>query len=417
MFPERLAYELYMTEEKIPAMKHHGMFINTYGFAHYWLGNLKSGEMNEVLRLPKFKTSHTKVRILERKQKMSKIDELYEIRLATINDVDAIMDFIRREWNENHILASNRELFLWQYGCTEYGNSRDINVLLMVSRSSGEIMGMQGFVQYSEEKISSQISTAIIKISPQIKIPMAGVELLRNQTSFVGSSGCFASGANPKTILPIYDKLFKHKTGIMQQFYVLNTNITEYKIADIKENWTPVYTNVGYSLHHIETMEELKDRFEIESCYDRLPVKSEQYFKKRYFEHPMYQYIVYGIFNPNKQCVGVVFTREICINGSKILRIVDYRGNLRELGNIGNCLEELMADNGYEYIDLMASDLDETLMKRSGFALLVPEGSNIIPNYFEPFERKNIKIYYHKSVDVVIFKADGDQDRPNVNNT
>ena len=172
---------------------------------------------------------------------MGKIDELYEIRLATIDDVDAIMDFIRREWNENHILATNRELFLWQYGRTEYGNSRDINVLLMVNRSNGEIMGMQGFVQYCEERESSPISTAIIKISSQVKIPMAGVELIRRQTDFAGSSGCFASGVNPKTIMPIYDKIFKHKTGIMQQYYVLNANIAEYKIADIKENWTGRY--------------------------------------------------------------------------------------------------------------------------------------------------------------------------------
>lgn len=345
---------------------------------------------------------------------MSKIDELYEIRLATIDDVDAIMDFIRREWNENHILAANRELFLWQFGCTEYGNGRDINVLLMISRSNGEIMGMQGFVQYSGEKKSSQISTAIVKISSQVKIPMAGVELMRRQTDFAGNSGCFASGVNPKTIMPIYDKIFRHKTGMMQQYYMLNANIAEYKIADIKENRTPVYTNAGYSLQRIETMEELKGRFEIERCYDRLPVKSEQYFKKRFFEHPMYRYVAYGIINSNKHCVGVIFTREICINGAKVLRIVDYRGDLRELGNIGNCIEELMAENGYEYIDLMASDLDETVMERSGFALLDPEGLNIIPNYFEPFERKNIEIYYYQSVDVVIFKADGDQDRPSV---
>lgn len=345
---------------------------------------------------------------------MGKIDELYEIRLATIDDVDGIMDFIRREWNENHILATNRELFLWQYGRTEYGNSRDINVLLMMNHSSGEVMGVQGFVQYSGERESSPISTAIIKISSKVKIPMAGVELMRRQSGFVGSSGCFASGVNPKTILPIYDKLFKHKTGIMQQYYVLNANITEYKIANITENWTPAYINAGYSLHHIETMKELKDSFEIGRCYDRLPVKSEQYLKKRFFEHPMYQYVAYGIVNHDKHCVGVIFTREICINGAKALRIVDYRGDLRELGNLGNCMEELMVDHGYEYVDLMASDLDEAVMKRAGFVLLDPGDSNIIPNHFEPFERKNIKNYYHKSMDVVIFKADGDQDRPNV---
>lgn len=37
---EKLAYELYMTEEQIRTMKRHGMFIGLHGYDHYWLGNL-----------------------------------------------------------------------------------------------------------------------------------------------------------------------------------------------------------------------------------------------------------------------------------------------------------------------------------------------------------------------------------------
>ncbi len=34
--------------------------------------------------------------------------------------------------------------------------------------------------------------------------------------------------------------------------------------------------------------------------------------------------------------------------------------------------------------------------------------------YFDPFLRENIEIWYQKSKEeIVIFKADGDQDRPN----
>jgi len=37
---EKLAYELYMTEEQIRTLKRHGMFIGCHGYDHYWLGNL-----------------------------------------------------------------------------------------------------------------------------------------------------------------------------------------------------------------------------------------------------------------------------------------------------------------------------------------------------------------------------------------
>lgn len=44
---EKLAYELYMTEEQIRAMKRHGMFIGLHGYDHYWLGNLPGKQMQE----------------------------------------------------------------------------------------------------------------------------------------------------------------------------------------------------------------------------------------------------------------------------------------------------------------------------------------------------------------------------------
>ena len=57
-------------------------------------------------------------------------------------------------------------------------------------------------------------------------------------------------------------------------------------------------------------------------------------------------------------------------------------------------------------------------MKSSGFKL-INQNSNelIIPNYFNPYLQKNIQIYFFvdsKDIDkVILFKGDGDQDRPN----
>ena len=41
-------------------------------------------------------------------------------------------------------------------------------------------------------------------------------------------------------------------------------------------------------------------------------------------------------------------------------------------------------------------------------------GTRRIPNYFEPFERINVDIYFAASVSkgLVLFRGDGDQDRP-----
>ena len=61
--------------------------------------------------------------------------------------------------------------------------------------------------------------------------------------------------------------------------------------------------------------------------------------------------------------------------------------------------------------------LPENLFTKMGFDLLDLDGEIIIPNYFEPFEQRNVRIevaYKTKNNNYVAFKADSDQDRPNI---
>ena len=62
--------------------------------------------------------------------------------------------------------------------------------------------------------------------------------------------------------------------------------------------------------------------------------------------------------------------------------------------------------------------LDEACFTRMGFQHLdLNQEEIIVPNYFEPFEKKNVKLeiaYKSKSDNYVAFKGDSDQDRPNV---
>lgn len=48
---EQLAYELYMTEEQIRALKRRGMFIGLHGYDHYWLGNLEKNQMENDISM------------------------------------------------------------------------------------------------------------------------------------------------------------------------------------------------------------------------------------------------------------------------------------------------------------------------------------------------------------------------------
>lgn len=48
---EQLAYELYLTEDQLRAMKRHGMYIGCHGYDHYWLGNLSPEQMRQDIAM------------------------------------------------------------------------------------------------------------------------------------------------------------------------------------------------------------------------------------------------------------------------------------------------------------------------------------------------------------------------------
>lgn len=338
-------------------------------------------------------------------------DELYLFRKATVEDTDKIMAFIRNEWNPDHILGTDKELFLWQYGRSEYDDFDNINFIVMTDKIDN-IVGMIGYIAY--DKGNNSISPAMTKVSQKVKIPLAGLELMRRQMKLVGERAQLSSGTNSKTILPLYDKVFHYTTGIMQQYYIINRNIKDYKIASpiLAYDYNDHF-HTKFRLKEVFTFEETVKMYDVEKTYNKILFKSKNFLKKRYYDHPIYKYRKWIVIDDKEEKVGLLFGREIVKNNAKIMRIVDYRGDLENLKLLGDALHNLISENQYEYIDLMVSDLSEFHLEMAGFNLLDPDGKTIIPHYFEPFIRENKKNYYENNTEFVIFKADGDQDRPN----
>ena len=342
---------------------------------------------------------------------MNRYDEAYIFRKATVDDVDSIMSFIKTEWNEKHILANDKDFFMWQYGRGEYNDDNSINFILMTDKD-GHLLGIIGYIPYDNDDIS--VSPAMTKVKASGLLPMTGLEFMKREMRLVGEKNHFASGTNTKTILPLYSKCFHHDYGFMQQYYILNSAVESYKIAYPKtgEKQLP-FVETGYKLKTIQRYEDLVSRYDLGTEYPRMIYKSPEYIKKRFFDHPIYEYQKWFVEDGDGNAVGILFGREIHINGSKVLRLVDFRGNPNDLCELGSALHEMMTENDYEYIDLVVSDMSSYDLGKAGFKLLDFDGETIIPNYFEPFEQRNIKNCYQTNSNNIMFKADGDQDRPN----
>jgi len=328
------------------------------------------------------------------------------IRLANTNDISQIMMFINDHWKENHILARDKAFFTYEH--------QDIDTInYVISLEDNKINGILGFIKYSEN--NSDIATVLWKTLKSDARPMLGVELLQFLRRQEGYNMVFSPGINKKTI-GIYNYLGIY-TNHLNQFLIINDNIQDYQILKLKQKIKLIPNNFilnsNYSLSEINESE-LTFNFDEHDYF--VPHKDRAYFSKRYFNHPIYKYKVYAVYK-KERLSSLLVTREIVAQNSKILRIMDYLGDERDIVYISSHLYQIVLDHDYEYVDFMCFGFSEDTLTRAGFSKIDLRSNELVaPNYFAPFIQENIQINFMadiKSIEKLrICKADGDQDRP-----
>jgi hypothetical protein len=172
------------------------------------------------------------------------------------------------------------------------------------------------------------------------------------------------------------------------------------------------YSNI--SIRKANTFQELEiNSTEKMFSEDNVPFKSKEYIAKRYFNHPAYEYMVYIVHEDMKKADTAIVLRIQECNDSKALRVIDVLGDFAKLGKVTRCVENLAKQVGAEYIDMYELGLDDSMLLEAGW-LEVGKDGNIIPNYFAPYTQCNVDINISTTDEkIVLFKGDGDQDRPN----
>ncbi|GIO12299.1 hypothetical protein J19TS2_18540 [Cohnella xylanilytica] len=344
---------------------------------------------------------------------MNKFDERYEIRLARRSDIEMIMGFIHDYWRKGHIMSRDRNLFEY-----EYVNGEQVNFVIAIDRKTQFLEGIFGFLNCSQtnDPYKKDIWGSMwMVVDTHDNTPFLGVELARRVLDLTGCRMHIGNGANPKTTIPLRRMFFRDKVARMQHYYYLNDKITDYRIAIIKDKKHTCPGSVEHptTLMEFRSFEEVKDRFDIESL-DTIPYKDNWYLNKRFFNHPYYQYTVFGLQDNRGHTGALMVARSLEVNGSRVLRIVDYIGDQSLFAGLNRDLEEIVQKQAYEYVDFYTLGFNSEYILNAGFTLRTDEDKNVIPNYFEPFLQDNVDIWAHYKVNgTLFFKADGDQDRPN----
>lgn len=324
------------------------------------------------------------------------------IRFAKKNDIKNIMEFIDVYWKNNHILSRNKSFF-------EYEHVNGDDVTFVISEENENIDAVLGFIPYA--KSNRDVMTVIWK-SKQTKDPFLGVKLLKYLIDNGDIRTVSSPGINKKT-MGIY-KYLGYSVGKMKHWYRLNDK-KKYTIAKIERKIiSELATEPQYFLEKFNDFSELENNFDFElySKSETKPYKEKSYIKKRYFEHPIYRYNVYGIRNKDNLFKSIIVTRIQQCSNSKVLRLVDCIGDFNVFKNIVFGLDEIVKEFDCEYVDVYECGIPDSIFNESGW-INVEECNNIIPNYFNPYVCSNIDIYYFSTdKDIVLFNGDGDQDRP-----
>lgn len=327
----------------------------------------------------------------------------HTIAFARIGDVADIMSFIYNYWSKEHILAHDQEFFTYFYG-----DRADVHFVIARDKENGAIDGVLGFVPYGKESYDA-VAYALWR-TLKTKDIMLAAELLEYCRAHYGKRLQVSCGINTKTLA--IHKLMGHHIGTLQHYYRI-ADKPSYSVANIKNKRILPCRKGAVRLVPIYRIEDIEADFS--RIVQTRPCKNLAYIEHRYFMHPVYTYSVYGLQGAKGVIEALLVGRAVEQNGCAIGKIVDYIGPEPPLADASGALQEWMELGQYEYIDCYCYGISEKTMHSAGFVLRDAEDPNIIPNYFEPFEQKNIEILFIASDlhNLRLLRGDGDQDRPN----
>lgn len=319
----------------------------------------------------------------------------------------AIQDFIESFWKRNHSLAKSTALLDFQHY-----NANDGLYNYYCAEERKCIWGILGYIPTSQfDKTlfdEKDVWGAMWKIREDCPIHGMGLELMDCLLEGYNSFGAIGISNIARKIYRLYGM----KIDVLKQYYIANPSITQFVICKgLINKRISACSNKEWSLKVLYSLSNIKDI----SCSYR-PRKTITYLKNRYEFHPIYKYFFWGIYKGDN-IVSLWVLRRISIGNNSVFRIVDMLGDIEDIPNIAHLIQSELQNECVEYVDCLNYGIQSSDFETIGFIQHNLDSQNaIVPNYFEPFEQRNVKIElaYKSDYKYVAFKGDSDQDRPNL---
>lgn len=336
---------------------------------------------------------------------------LYDIHFCRHEELTDLQNFIDKYWRKGHVLSYSNTLFEFQHGKEgvdyyTFAIARNIE--------TSEIDAVFGYIEsqkYDSTKTVPNIGWgAIWKVRDDVQnkeIGKLGLKLLKYiiKNSTIET---FASLGISKTHKDLATAL-NFVVGETNHYYLANSAISNFKVAfnpvvsEFYKNCSPLRIDISNRIEGVEISENVN------------PFKNVSYFVNRYQKHPFFRYEFWKVYDVNS-LIGVFAVRKIYVSNTPIYRIIDFIGDIPKEKTVYNSIQGILNDTGAEYVDCINAGLEDMFFTRQGFQIAPRNNSTVIPEHLDPLEHVYIPLEYNymdSDFKLIIFKGDGDQDRPN----
>jgi hypothetical protein len=314
-------------------------------------------------------------------------------------DVEDLTRFIDAHWQRGHALAVHRPLLDWQH------RQPDGSYAFVIARdSSGAVAGMLGFIETARYDPALADDNVVWlttwKVRDDASVAGLGLSLLRFLTANRRHTAIGAVGLTAST-MPIYAAL-RYRVGELDHYVCRRQSPPSADGADA----------APLSLQRLVEDGDFMN-FRLSANRERIPRKTPEYFRRRYGAHPVYRYVVAGL-RDRDSAVAVMAARIVEHQSHRALRIVDFVGDESMWPRAGRAIAALLEEHRADYADVYNAGIDQRLFVSAGFERVDPAGAVVVPDHFEPYEHRNVRLFFalKGSGSPVLFKGDGDQDRP-----
>lgn len=328
-----------------------------------------------------------------------------EFRLAVLGEEGAIIDFINSNFDMRLPLLNRPELY------RHYYQGRGGVPQFAVAVQDGRYLSAAGYILANTAPQPDVWVSVWVAAKGHNGI---GLELMNALPELLHANVLACNNIRPNTCT--FYRFLGWEADRMHHYYRLNTpGPGGYQLA---KPFAPVILPVqsGLALQRVESAAELIPLGM--PPLPHTPKKDIWYLRRRYFHYPHFTYDVWAAMLDGKLAAYLV-TRTVPAADTgyaTVLRLVDFIGPDEALPLLGSALDRLLHQENAEYIDCYNVGIPAAIWRDTGFCERLPDDGTIIPNYLTPPLWENTEYYYftNKPEGFVMFKADGDQDRPNL---